>query len=361
MKIRVPFLSVLACLLSMNLSAAGEEISAAEISVVGADVVSLGRIPCHQVQRVTFKLVNRSDQSVRIRDLKPTCNCLKGECEKKTVQPGEEFAVTLRLDPYEIKGEFQRSLWVTASGRHQQRIKLTVEGESVTPFTVQPPARINLQTLALGVAWTNVYVLSPSEKGLRLGAPVFETNAGFDVSFTLSTDRSGTNDYQAKIVMRPRALGKHKAMIRLPIEGHTNMPPVQFCIQARAGLELSAVPGQILLPQSGQPVVRRVLIHTEDDAASGRHLSWEPQVKGLEVKVGDTAKAGNLAVELSFSAEAMRQVLALKTPALTFHYANYASAVVPVFQTETKPASGAAHPSSLRPVMDKRRLFSRYR
>lgn len=352
---------MLTCLLSLSLSAAGEEASAAELDVVGADVVSWGRIPCHQVQRATFKLVNRSGQPVRIRDLKPTCSCLKGECDKKTVMPGEEFTVTLRLDPYEIKGEFQRSLWVTASGRHQQRIKLTVEGEAIPPFSVQPSPRINLRTLALGVAWTNVYVLSPSEKGLRLGAPVFETNADFEVSFNLSSDRSGTNGYHAEIVMRPRVLGKHQAMIRLPVEGRTNMPPVQFSIQARAGLELSAVPGQILLPQSDQPVVRRLLVHTEDEAVSGRGLRWDPQVKGLEVQVGESAKAGNLAVELRFSPEAVRQVLAMKTPALTFQYTNYAPAVVEVFRAEKNPASGAAHSSALRPVIDKRRLFSRYR
>ncbi|OQA29989.1 MAG: hypothetical protein BWY59_00014 [Verrucomicrobia bacterium ADurb.Bin345] len=361
MKIHFPFYPALVCLLSLSLAAADEEASDSEISVAGPDVVSLGRIPCHQVQRVTFKLVNRSGRPVRIRDLKPTCSCLKGECDKKTVQPGEEFAVTLRLDPYEIKGEFQRSLWVTASGRHQQRIKLTVEGEAVPPFTVQPPPRIHLRTLALGVAWTNVHVLSPSEKGLTLGAPVFETNADFDVSFNLSTDRSGTNGYQAKIVMRPRALGKHQAVIRLPVEGRTNMPPVQFSIQARAGLELSAAPGRLLLPHADQPVVRRLLIHTEDEAASGRDLRWEPQVEGLEVKVGASAKAGNLAVELRFSPEAVRQVLALKTPALTFHYTSHAPVAVSVFQADKKTVPDAAHPSSLRHVIDKRRLFSRNR
>ena len=328
-------------LLSLCLTALGQDAVRAHVTVLGTNLVSVGRIPCHQFRSIPFRLMNISDTPIKIRNLRPTCFCVKGEHDKTSVQPGEEFVVTVRLDPFEISGAFEKSLWVTTNaGRNQQQIKLTVIGESIPSFTGQPSARIAWQTPALGVTWTNVYALAATEKGLRLGSPVYETNAELDVAFTLQTDRSGTNDYQAMLVVKPLALGRHEAMIELPVEGQTDMPPVRFNMLVRAGLKLSAVPTQLLLPFSKTPVVRRMLFHTDEETAKPEALTWEPQIAGLDVQSRKSADTSNLAVELRFSPEAVHSLLKMKEPALTFLYTNYESVVVHVLRTEEEPEDG---------------------
>jgi len=307
-------------------NAVAQQPSGSQLELVGTNIVSVGTIPCYKMQSVPFRLVNRSNKAITISRLKPTCVCIEGEKNKDVVPPGEEAVVTLHLDPIHINGPFQRGVWVVTSDTSHDPIKLLIEGDSVPLFKGAPTTRLSYQTATLGVAWTNSFTIEATEPALRLGPPVFETNANLNVTLALVTNRAEKASYQATLIVTPLALGRHTTLISMPVEGKNDMPPVTFNLLVNAGLALSAAPDKMFLAPSDTPVTRRVLLHTQEEVANPKNLTWSPSDEGLRIRT-KTNKA-NIMTEVQFSPEAIRRLLAMKEPALTFSYTNYESVVI---------------------------------
>ncbi len=320
-------------------NALGQQPSHTQLELVGTNIVSVGTIPCYKMQSVPFRLVNRSNKAITISRMKPTCVCIEGEKNKEVVPPGEEVVVTLHLDPIHISGPFQRGVWVVTSDTLHDPIKLLIEGDAVPLFKGAPTTRLAYQTAKLGLSWTNNFTIEATESALHLGPPVFETNANLSVTLALVTNFAERVSYQATLIVTPLALGRHTTTISMPVEGKNDMPSVTFNLLVNAGLALSAAPDKLYLEPSDAPVIRRILLHTQEEEANPKGLTWSPCDEGLRVRT-KTNKA-NITAELQFSPETIRRLMAMKEPALTFNYTNYASVVIHLLPATEAMAAGS--------------------
>lgn len=60
-------------------------------------LVDLGPVPPRPYEEARFAFTNRSDRTVTIRDLEPSCQCLNPKLEKRTYKPNESGEFTVRV------------------------------------------------------------------------------------------------------------------------------------------------------------------------------------------------------------------------------------------------------------------------
>lgn len=311
-----------------------------QIQLIGTNVVALGKVSSFDIKHVPFLFTNSSDAAVRITSLRPTCSCVRGETDKDIVPAGGTATVLFHFTPFTVHGPFQRGLWVGFSDPTVRRLHLAVNGEVIPLITGQPSGPIALQALDVNVTWTNRFTLIPADAQTKLGAPLFQTNANLKVDFRwFETNRAGKAAYDITLIVTPQTSGKHKALVSLPILNQPSLPPVRFDLSARIGLALGVSPEVVTLTASDAPVIRRLLIRTDEPGADAGSLTWEPQIAGLSVRAKTSKAGGNLIVTLQFTPEAVTSLLAKKEAPLTFSYPRHASVTIPLRASAAKDAA----------------------
>ena len=301
-----------------------------QIRLLGTNVAVLGKVPGYKVKQVSFVFTNTSQTRVRIVSLMPTCSCVRGQADKEAVPPGGTATVNVHFTPSQAQGVFERGLWVNFSGGDQQRVYLAVAGEVVPLFSGVPSDPVILKSRDLNVVWTNRYTLTPSEAGLRLDPPVVEAQDRLRIlaSVTTNTVGAGTFSYHVTLVVTPLAFGRHQATVSLPVTRCPQVPPVTLNVSVQVGLSLVAKPDLVRVFETGEPVVRRFLLWTEDlDAAEGQ-LTWDPVMEGVTVKARRIKSKPAFMVTLELTPEAAKRLRSEKAPRLVFRYPKHEPATV---------------------------------
>lgn len=310
------------------------ETGASSMQLLDTPSVSLGKIHCYEVQRVSFRFKNTGAAPASILLFLPTCHCVSGSADQARARPGEETTVTLAFDPATVSGSFQLGLWVHFDDPAKTRVLLSVSGEVIPAFTGVPFEPLVLRSLDSNAVWTNRFTFTATEAGFRLGAPQIETHAQLRTAVTLATNASDTSAYDLTCVIAPLAPGRHKTSVTLPVEGGSNVPPVRIAFQVRAGQALAASPEQVSLYASDATVTRQFLLRTDEAAVNAEALTWEPHLAGITVKVRPAKRSANLLATVQFSPEALKRLLAEKEPSLLFRYPGHSPAAVRLVAAE---------------------------
>jgi len=294
------------------------------MQLIGTNTVQLGKVSGFDIKHVPFVFTNAGQTQVRLTSLRPTCSCVRGESDKSVIPPGGTVVVTLHFTPYNIHGSFQRGLWVSFSGASLRRVHLAVNGEVRPLFEGLPSVPISFQSAEMSAVWTNRYVLTPTEAGIRLDSPKVGSNGNVRVEAALAavptTNTSGTASYALSLVVAPLAIGRHKTQVTLPVAGRPDMPAITLDISVHAGLSMTAKPDQVKLYASETPVMRRILVRTDDPNAVEELLTWEPAIEGLTVSVKKIKAKSTFMVTLDFTSAAVKRLRAGKESRLLFRY-----------------------------------------
>lgn len=294
------------------------------MQLIGTNTVQLGKVSGLDIKHVTFVFTNAGPTQVRLTSLRPTCSCVRGESDKSVIPPGGTVVVTFHFTPYNIHGSFQRGLWVSFSGTTLKRFHLAVSGEVLPLFEGLPSEPISLQSAEMGVVWTNRYVVTPTESGIRLDTPKVGIDENVRVEACLAavpaTNTAGAASYELTLVVRPLTVGRHKTQVTLPVTGRPDLPAITLDLSVHAGLSMTAKPDQVKLYASETPVVRRILVRTDDPDAAEESLTWGPAIEGLTVSVKKIKAKSTFMVTLEFTPAAVKRLRAGKESRLLFRY-----------------------------------------
>jgi len=295
-----------------------------QMQLIGTNTVQLGKVSGLDIKHVPFVFTNAGQTQVRLTSLRPTCSCVRGNADKSVIPPGGTVEVMFHFTPYNIHGAFQRGLWVSFSGSTLKRFHLAVNGEVRPLFDGLPSEPLSLQSADMDVVWTNRYVLTPTEAGIRLDPPKVSSNGNLRVEASLgtfpTTNSAGVASYEVSIVVAPLAIGRNKTQVTLPVLGRPDLPAITLDLSVHAGLSLTAKPDQVKLYASETPVTRRILLRTDDPDATEASLKWEPAIEGLTVNVRKIKAKSTFMVTLEFTPEAVKRLRAGKESRLIFRY-----------------------------------------
>lgn len=315
-----------------------------KLVLLGGSTQELGKIPGYGKQTAPFRLKNAGAAPAKILRIIPSCSCLTGRADKTLLQPQEEAVITLVLDGAMVHGVFKRSLWVETDDPSLPRFPLSLGG-SVLPLFHGLPESPQQFVLAEGASWTNRFTLSAAEKNLFLGKPALSTDTNkLRATVTLSANTQTNTSFDITLVVTALAPGRHSLFLSLPVEGRPNLRPIKIVYFTRVGSELKAVPANILLSPSEQPLTRSVHVMTSDKAMATNALTWSPQREGVSVSVQPTLKGTGVMVTLTLSPEAVAKLLEEKNARMTFLYPNVQSASINFLSRQKpppKPASAA--------------------
>ena len=102
--------------------------------VAEAPVRNLGRVRPAVPARPCFRIQNVSSHIVTIIGVEVACGCMSTDFEPpRQVRAGEAVTVTVRLNPPNQKGAFQRDLTVYTDDTEQRALKLSVKAVVTGP------------------------------------------------------------------------------------------------------------------------------------------------------------------------------------------------------------------------------------
>ena len=295
--------------------------------IVGNSTNDLGKIPSYEMKTVRFRIKNTGDAPGEIIAFKPTCVCVSGTADKMHLGPQEEAEAQIILDSSLVHGGFLRSVWMETNDPAAPRILLALTGEVIPLFhgIPQSPQQINL---AEGATWTNRFTLTATETNVFLGNPIVSTRTNkLSTLITIVTNTQGKTSFDVTLAVTALASGRHPLILKLPIEGHPKLSPIELTIHTRVGLELIAVPPKLMLVPTDQPLTRRMrlMISVPERSVDTNMLTWTPQREGVSVKVAHRPRNAYLTVDLTFLPEAVTKLLQEKDAQMTFHFPNYKS------------------------------------
>ena len=113
------------------LTASAPRLSAAEakygpILQFDSEHLDLGRIKQGQTPHGHFTLRNIGDQTLEIREIKPSCGCTAIMAESKSIPPGQESKLQVSVDTTGKEAEIEKTILVVSNDSMRPRVTLTV-------------------------------------------------------------------------------------------------------------------------------------------------------------------------------------------------------------------------------------------
>jgi len=100
-------------------------------------------IPAGSIAQFIFPLRNRGDAPLTV-EVIPSCGCTVAEYER-TIEPGKEAVIHVKLDTKGLKGVVRKSLTVLTNDPQQKSVTLWVSALVETPIEIFPQERISFQ------------------------------------------------------------------------------------------------------------------------------------------------------------------------------------------------------------------------
>lgn len=313
------------------------------LQLLPTHTVDLGSIHSYVITNLSFKIRNNGAAPLLIERLVPTCPCILGKLDKVEIPAGEEASLRVALDASQVHGLFKRALWVHSNDPKSPHVAVVFTGEVIPLFSGLPEKMISWTIEDYGVAITNHFTLSATEKILSLGEPKVETLGDLQGTLTLTTNLAETTSYHLTTIFTPLANGRHSAIVTLPVIGRKNAKPLEIFYRVIAGAELMTVPRQIVLMPNERAQTFRLVIRTQGNTPlEPEDLTWEPVLQGLEItalKQTRGRRKTDLSITGKITPTAARTLLAADVPEINFFYPDHKQATVAVSVDKAPSAS----------------------
>ena len=169
--------------------------------------IDLGRIYRDEPQKIVFRLLNVSDDTLHVLDIEPSCDCTTAQVVPDPIPPGGEGQVLTFFDPmgYEGRGRIQEYVRLTTSDLEDPEIMLVYWVEVVVGPEPEPRA-LKFGRICRGESDTMSVLLSPGpEEDLKV-LDAYSDTACVIVEWA-GTDREGRRAFKV-IVNNDKACGR---------------------------------------------------------------------------------------------------------------------------------------------------------
>ena len=148
----------------------------AALVVVGSATADFKAYPANQRQETVFTLANHGPATVKITAVQGTCGCAVAAVAKRELAPGETTELKAAILPESIYGNYSKALFVRTDARDQPRLVLTLNGNAKPLLAVHPAGSVYAGILVAGGPWRQTFQIRPLQPGVKLGAPVTDSN-----------------------------------------------------------------------------------------------------------------------------------------------------------------------------------------
>jgi hypothetical protein len=154
---------ILGCLFCCRLPAGGLEVS-------GNGVADFGAYPAAESREHTFRLVNATGETVKIRKIRSTCGCLISQVSASELVPGKALEIRTQVKANSVSGKFSKTIYVETDMAGRRFIRLELKGTAQPLVEVKPSAQFYAGKLKAGREYEFRFELLPSQSGVELSA-----------------------------------------------------------------------------------------------------------------------------------------------------------------------------------------------
>jgi hypothetical protein len=273
--------------------------------------VDLGRIYRDEPQKIVFNLRNMSEDTLRVLDIEPSCDCTTAQLVPDAIPPHGEGQVLMFFDPmgYEGKGRIRESVRLTTNDLQDPEILLGYWADVAVGPEPEPRA-LKFGRICSGQSDTMTVLLNPGKEENFKVLGAYSDTACVIVEQG-GTDSEGRRDFKV-IATNNRACGRVATFVTL-VTSDTLRPNIRIPVTVSLVGRIVADPDMIAFGPTlpGAFVSQSVKVYSRErlpfDVA--RILSTapdlEPQVErltgdsfNLRLRVRDGASAGRVSGEV---------------------------------------------------------------
>ena len=216
------------------------------LGVSGSGIVDLGKFPADQGRELEFKLSNTGNSDLTLRKIKKDCLCLITTVNKRTIEPGSEATLYVRLRANSTSGDFCYNIRVYCD-QSSSPLTLTLSGKAVPFINVQPSAHMYIGHILPQHIIKKEFILKAPQNGVRLGAPVIFGAGKEHCSCELIPD--GEKQWRLALVFSGGKTGRPIDLrVKVPVLEPPGQAPIRLNIKGWRGLQMRCSPSIISIP-----------------------------------------------------------------------------------------------------------------
>jgi len=270
--------------------------------VCKAPVYDFGKVDNAGTADHTFTIWNEGDAPLTITKVRACCGA-KTTLGSKTISPGTNTTVAVKLSLRRRRGALRKSIYVVSNDPVRPRLQLRIQGQVVAQLDVRP-GHVNFGAVSTNsVMRKEVLVTSQLAGNLRV------TNVTSSVAcFSADFEMTATNSYRIAISTVPPF---PEGTTRGQIEAFTDSekyPSIRIPVTASVVNDVLVVPRAVVLRASDQPVaVTRYVVLRSRSKRSFSVLDVESPSSGTETTISKYPGGGyrcelkNLTVDMNLN------------------------------------------------------------
>lgn len=204
-----------------------------------------GKVLAGQLIKHEYIFTNTGDQTLEIRDVRPSCGCTTAGAWQQKVEPGQTGSIPIQFNGANFNGPVHKTIMLTCNASNQPSVILELKGAVWRPIEVNP--MYVYFNLILG-AETNqsriVRIVNNLETPLTLSEPEINSRV---FSAEIKPVRPGKEFELLVKTLQTPAAGTHQANILVKTSS-TNLPIINVSAMAVVQQTLSVLPAQLMLP-----------------------------------------------------------------------------------------------------------------
>lgn len=247
----------------------------------GATEFDFGKVDSGAVVEHVYVFTNTGDQTLEIKDVRPSCGCTTAGDWDKTVAPGQTGKIPVRFNSGGYGGIIHKSVSVTSNDSTKPEVTLQLQGDVWRAFDVTPTyAVFNLMPERQTIDSQTVKIVSNNDQPVTVSDPTCSNPA-----FTgeVKTVKEGKEFELRVTVNSSNVTGSVSAPITLKTSS-TNMPVISVTAFAMMQPLLAVNPPQVNLPEGPLPKPLQYVVTIQNNGTNPIVLS-DPAINSDDAKI----------------------------------------------------------------------------
>lgn len=169
------------------------------IVIENGGLFNFGTYSANLEKKHTFTLINIGNDDLVLGKIRSTCECSALEPGKKILKPGEKTTLSGIIKAESVSGPYSKNIYIETNRPTAKLIKLTLQGNAVPLFTVEPSHFVYMGALKTGEKKTFQFKIRFNDKGAVLALPEIPENA----EYSIEMERHETF-YMLSVTLAPR-------------------------------------------------------------------------------------------------------------------------------------------------------------
>ncbi len=261
-------------------------------------ILDFGKVEAGQVIQHDFIFTNTGNQTLEIRDVRPTCGCtIAGQWDKE-VQPGKFGRIPVKFNSADYSSSILKTVIVLSNDPVNTNVVLQLKGMVWKPFEVAPVGLIFASSLdSLTNQTRTVRITNNLDESLSLSEPTCDDRA---FRAALKTVRPG-KEFELQVTFTPPFSTTNLISVITLRTSSTNAPLITIQALAVVQPAVLVIPARLMLPASLLASTKPFKLTVRNNGTNSLVLS-EPSInaEGADIRVLETLPGRTFDLEVSF-------------------------------------------------------------